>query len=90
MPRSQSSGSRRYLTVIQDERGYRRNRRAAWHFLSDHGAPTWLWTRLVRSTWRRCSTCGLRGVGRWKQAATFGGGLPPRHYCGPTCDREWF
>ena len=56
-------------------------RRKVWHWLADAGAPDWLWTRFTRCTWRRCSVCGIRGVGRFKRAASFGGGRPPRHYC---------
>lgn len=60
-------------------------RRALWHWLADAGAPDWLWVRFVRSTWRRCSTCGWCGFGRWKSAARFGGGQPPAHYCSSRC-----
>jgi hypothetical protein len=56
-------------------------RRRVWHWLADHGAPDWFWSLFTRSKWRRCSTCGLRGVGRWKRAHVFGGGEPSRHYC---------
>lgn len=67
-------------------------RRKLWHWLSDHGAPHWLWSRFLRDTWRRCEICGWRGVGHWKPAASYGGGLPPRHYCTHDCyyEREAF
>lgn len=56
-------------------------RRAVWHWLADAGAPEWLWSLFCRSTWRQCATCGPRGIGRFKRAATFGGGESPRLYC---------
>ena len=62
-------------------------RRRFWHVLADLGAPHWLWARFIRATWRPCSTCDWRGVGRWKCAYTFGGGLPERRYCSHACAR---
>lgn len=56
-------------------------RRSLWHWLADAGAPDWLWSRFVRCTWRPCAVCGIRGIGHWKPAASFGGGRPARHYC---------
>lgn len=56
-------------------------RRKLWHWLSDYGAPFWLWSRFVRDTWYRCSHCGIRGFGRWKGASSHGGGKPTRRYC---------
>lgn len=56
-------------------------RRSAWHWLNDAGAPCWLWSFFMPTKWKRCAVCGLRGVGRDKKAASYGGGLPPRHYC---------
>lgn len=59
-----------------------RARRKLWHFLADHGAPHWLWSRFLRDTWRPCSRCGIRRIGRWKGASAHGpGGRPTRHYC---------
>jgi hypothetical protein len=56
-------------------------RRAPWHWLADAGAPDWLWALFLVATWRRCEWCGLRGVGKWKPSTSYGGGLPPRHFC---------
>jgi hypothetical protein len=57
-------------------------RRRVWHWLSDAGAPHWLWGLFVDSTWHRCEVCGVRGVGRRKHAAELGGGIArTRHYC---------
>lgn len=55
------------------------------HWLADAGAPDWLWMRFCRCTWRRCATCGFRGVGHWKPAARFGGGRPSAYYCSHDC-----
>jgi hypothetical protein len=60
-------------------------RRKVWHWLADAGAPEWLWKPFVRSTWRRCATCGIRGVGRWKNGYRGGGGRPPAHFCSADC-----